>query len=76
MLEHPAKSADEGKQQSQHPAEFEVSDRLQVLHNLIQQYIHQVSTYTMDNTDDCSSLIVMWYSSKYLISLTWSCSEI
>ena len=32
-----------GKQQRQSSTGSEVSDRLQVLHNLIQQYIHQVS---------------------------------
>ena len=36
-----AKPTEEGKQRL--PSESEVSDRLQVLHNLIQQYIHQVS---------------------------------
>jgi len=43
ILQQTAKPADEGKQPPQQPAEFEVSDRLQVLHNLIQQYIHQVT---------------------------------
>ena len=44
-----AKPTEEGKPQRQ-PTESEVSDRLQVLHNLIQQYIHQVST-SMEHQD-------------------------
>jgi len=43
MLGGATKSTEEGKQQQQQSTEHEVSDRLQVLHNLIQQYIHQVS---------------------------------
>ncbi|XP_065919419.1 kinesin light chain-like [Dysidea avara] len=41
VLEHTVKPADEGKQPPQQSTESEVSDRLQVLHNLIQQYINQ-----------------------------------